>query len=60
MSSSPAVIIGNPASIFPRHLASLWRSLGLDPVIVTRHWSGERVLPDGTRILASEETESPG
>ena len=59
MSDSPAVIIGNPASIFPRHLASLWRSLGLDPVIVARHWSGERVLPDGTRILASADAESP-
>ena len=60
MSDRPAVIIGNPASIFPRHLASLWRSLGLDPVIVTRHWSGERVLPDGTPILASADAESPG
>ena len=60
MPDRPAVIIGNPASIFPRHLASLWRSLGLDPVIVTRHWSGERVLPDGTPILASADAESPG
>lgn len=60
MPDRPAVIIGNPASIFPRHLASLWRSLGLNPVIVTRHWSGERVLPDGTPILASADAESPG
>jgi len=59
MPDRPAVIIGNPASIFPRHLASLWRSLGLDPVIVTRHWSGERVLLDGTPVLASADAESP-
>jgi glycosyltransferase involved in cell wall biosynthesis len=55
----PAVIIGNPASLFPRHLAALWRSFGLDVRIVTRHWAGERVLPDGTPILASAESESP-
>ncbi len=60
MPDRPAVIIGNPGSIFPRHLAALWRSLGLDPRIVTRHWSGERVLPDGTPILASADVESPG
>jgi glycosyltransferase involved in cell wall biosynthesis len=59
MPDRPAVIIGNPGSIFPRHLAALWRSFGLDTRIVTRHWSGERVLPDGTPILASAEAESP-
>ena len=56
----PVVIIGNPANIFPRHLAALWRSFGLDTRIVTRRWSGERILPDGTPILASEDAESPG
>jgi glycosyltransferase involved in cell wall biosynthesis len=60
MPGRPAVIIGNPGSIFPRHLAALWRSLGLGPMIVTRHWSGERELPDGTPILASADAESPG
>jgi glycosyltransferase involved in cell wall biosynthesis len=60
MPDRPAVIIGNPGSIFPRHLAALWRSFGLETRIVTRHWSGERVLPDGTPILASADAESAG
>jgi glycosyltransferase involved in cell wall biosynthesis len=56
--SGPVVIIGDPNSLFPRHLASYWRSLGMDVVIVTHSWEGERSLSDGTEILSSAERET--
>lgn len=54
-----AVIIGNPASLFPKELASYWRSFGLDVVIVTRNWGRGKELSDGTQILPSAEYETP-
>jgi glycosyltransferase involved in cell wall biosynthesis len=51
----PVLVIGNPGSLFPRHLASLWRSLGLDARIITGHWQGDRVLPDGTPVIAADD-----
>lgn len=56
--TGPAVIIGNPSSIFPRQLASYWRCRGMDVVIVTHSWGGEEALPDGTRILSSAAHET--
>jgi glycosyltransferase involved in cell wall biosynthesis len=53
----PVVVIGNAGSVFPRHLASLWRSMGLDARIVTRRWHGDRLLADGTPIIVTIETE---
>jgi glycosyltransferase involved in cell wall biosynthesis len=55
----PVVIIGNPASLFPRHLAALWRSWGMDARIVTRRWNGDSILPDGTPVMASGGHEGP-
>lgn len=54
----PVVIIGDPISLFPRHLASYWRSLGMDVVVVTHSWAGEKSLSDGTKILSSTEHET--
>jgi glycosyltransferase involved in cell wall biosynthesis len=56
--AGPAVIIGNPGSIFPRELASYWHSFGIDVAIVTRKWEGEKSLPDGVPILSSETYET--
>lgn len=56
----PAVMLGNADSIFPRHLASYWRSLGMDVVIVTWNQGQSETLPDGTRIIRSCEFQTPG
>jgi glycosyltransferase involved in cell wall biosynthesis len=55
----PVAIIGNAGSVFPRHLAALWRSMGIDARIVTRRWHGDRVLADGTRVHVATDSESP-
>lgn len=49
-----ALIIGNPASVFPQELAAIWRSRGLDTGIVTRYWSGGAQLDDGTPVFAAD------
>ena len=54
-----ALILGDPYSVFPRELAEVLRSHGIEAKIVTRFWSGEQVLPDGTPVLASSEHETP-
>ena len=54
----PVLIIGNAGSVFPRHLAALWRSMGLDARIVTRRWGAERELPGGIPVIAAEDAES--
>ena len=54
----PVLVIGNAGSVFPRHLAALWRSMGLDARIVTRRWTGERELPGGIPVIAAEDAES--
>jgi glycosyltransferase involved in cell wall biosynthesis len=57
--NGPAVIIGNPNSLFPKTLASCWRSRGLDVIIATRHvWNGDSLFEDGTRVLSSESHEN--
>jgi glycosyltransferase involved in cell wall biosynthesis len=57
--NGPAVIVGNPHSLFPRTLASCWRSRGLEVIIVTRQaWDGDSLLEDGTRVLSSESRET--
>lgn len=57
LSSRPAVIVGDPSSLFTRQLASYWHSLGMDVLIVSYSWAGEKSLPDGTKILSSAEHE---
>src|SRR6476661_5917800 len=54
-----ALILGDPNSIFSREQAAFWRSHGIEVGIVTRHWSGDQVLPDGTPVLASSAHETP-
>src|SRR6185369_1942150 len=57
-SKGPVVVIGNPGSVFPRHLVALWRSMGIDARIVTRRWEGGRQLADGTPVIVAEDHES--
>jgi len=59
LQGKPAVIIGDPASVFPQQLASFWRRQGLEVAIVTRRWQGPPQLEDGTKILQSFDSESP-
>jgi glycosyltransferase involved in cell wall biosynthesis len=54
-----AFILGDPNSVFPRELAEVLHSHRVEAKIVTRFWSGERVLPDGTPVLASSAHETP-
>jgi len=54
----PVAIIGNAGSIFTRHLAALWRSMGLDARLVTARWHGESVLTDGTPIVVTSAAEN--
>jgi glycosyltransferase involved in cell wall biosynthesis len=53
----PVLILGNPASVFPRHLAALWRAFGMTVHLVTRRWQGERALADGTHIMTSSDDD---
>jgi glycosyltransferase involved in cell wall biosynthesis len=55
----PVVVLGNAGNLFPRHLAGLWRSLGVDARIVTRRWGGERMLADGTPVHVATDSEKP-
>jgi glycosyltransferase involved in cell wall biosynthesis len=58
--NGPVAIIANAGNLFPRHLARLWRGMGIDARIVTRHWeTDERVLPDGTPLHVTTDSESP-
>jgi glycosyltransferase involved in cell wall biosynthesis len=53
-----AVIIGQPASVFPQRLAAFCRQQGLEVAIVTRQWDGPSQLQDGTKVLQSFGAES--
>lgn len=54
LAGGPAVIVANPASIFPRQLAADWRARGLDVRIIARRWDGPDSTPEGVPILASD------
>ena len=53
----PVLVIGNPSSVFTRHLAALWRSMGIDARLLTRRWQGERAI-DNIPILVATDYES--
>lgn len=55
----PAVMLCDPTSIFPSHLAAYWRSKGLDVVFVTDRSDLPRALPDGTLVVRSCDYETP-
>jgi glycosyltransferase involved in cell wall biosynthesis len=55
----PVVVAGNAGNLFPRHLASLWRSMGIDARIVTRRWHDNDLLADGTPIECTGLSETP-
>jgi len=54
----PVLVVGNAGSVFTRHLAGLWRSMGLDARILTRRWHGERTIADGIPVVVATDTES--
>ncbi len=54
----PAVMLCEPSSIFPAHLAAYWRATGMDVVLVTHRQDAQSSLPDGTPIVRSSEHES--
>ena len=54
----PAVMLCDPASIFPAHLAAYWRAKGMEVVLVTHQQDAQSALPDGTPIVRSSEHES--
>jgi glycosyltransferase involved in cell wall biosynthesis len=54
----PVFVVGNAASVFTRHLASLWRSIGIDARLVTRRWDGDRVVAGDVPVLVATDTES--
>lgn len=56
----PAVMLGDPESLFPRQLASYWRSLGMEVVIISWNPGQNEILPDGTRIIRSSEFKATG
>src|SRR5262245_52051478 len=55
----PVLVIGNAGSIFTRHLASLWRSFGIDARLLTRRWHGERTVGDGIPVVVATDREGP-
>jgi glycosyltransferase involved in cell wall biosynthesis len=58
-SDGPVAIIGNAGNLFPRHLAALWRAMGIDARLVTRRWTTpERILPDGTPLHVTSDHET--
>ncbi len=50
----PAVILGNPASLFCRQLAAHWRDLGLTTLVATYGWEGASVTPEGVPIVVAD------
>ncbi len=54
----PAVMLCEPSSVFPAHLAAYWRATGMDVVLVTHRQDAQSSLPDGTPIVRSSEHES--
>lgn len=58
LKSRPAVIVGNPASLFCRQLAQRFRRQGVETVIVGAHWDGPERLEDGTQIVGAAQREN--
>jgi len=54
----PVLVVGNADSVFTRHLAALWRSMGLDARILTRRWHDDRNLANGIPVVVAKDTES--
>jgi glycosyltransferase involved in cell wall biosynthesis len=55
----PVLVMGNAGSVFTRHLASMWRGMGLDARLITRRWPGDRALRDGTPVIVTSDEEHP-
>src|SRR5262245_42065165 len=53
----PVLVIGNAGSVFTRHLASLWRSFGIDARLLTRRWYGERTVGDRVPVVVATDRE---
>ena len=56
--NGPAVMLCEPSSVFPAHLAAYWRAAGMDVVLVTHRQDAQSSLADGTPIVRSSEHES--
>lgn len=54
----PVLVIGNPSSVFTRHLATLWRSMGVDARLLTRRWRGARTIDDIPILVATDYESS--
>ncbi len=54
----PVLVIGHAGSVFTRHLAALWRSMGLDARILTRRWNGDRIVSNGIPVIVTTDTEN--
>lgn len=54
----PAVMLCEPTSVFPAHLAAYWRAKGMEVVLVTHRHDAQPSLPDGTPIIRSSEHET--
>ena len=57
-SDGPAVMLGEPTSLFPAQLAAYWRAKGIEVVLVTHSRDALPALPDGTPIVRSCEYET--
>jgi glycosyltransferase involved in cell wall biosynthesis len=57
-SDGPAVMLGEPTSLFPAQLAAYWRSKGMEVVLVTHRRDPVPTLPDGTRVVRSWDHET--
>ena len=55
-SDGPAVMLCEPTSVFPAHLAAYWRAKGMEVVLVTHRHDAQPSLPDGTPIVRVDAT----
>lgn len=54
----PAVMLGEPTSLFPRQLAAYWRSKGHEVLLITHKPDAASSLPDGTPVIRSCEYQT--